>query len=122
VEALGIRQMARQSGISAHTLRYYERIGLIADVARDAAGRRVYTDRDLSWVEFLTRLRLTGMPIRKMLEYTELMRQGAATEEARAALLEAHRTAVQQRIGELQAMSEVLDRKIAMYRTGDTQC
>ena len=120
MEMLGIRDVARESGISAHTLRYYERIGLISDVARDDAGRRMYSEQDFGWITFLTKLRLTGMPIRQMIAYAEMVRQGDHTKEERAQMLEAHRRAVRERIQELEAMSDVLDRKISFYRDGET--
>lgn len=69
---LGIQQAAQEVGISAHTLRYYERIGLITDVPRDPAGHRRYDEDRLRWLDFLTKLRSTGMPIQGMLRYAEL--------------------------------------------------
>ena len=92
--SLTISDAARAAGISAHTLRYYERAGLLDPVGRAASGHRRYADEDLARIEFLTKLRSTGMPIRKIREYADLMRRGDDTHEARLALLETHREAV----------------------------
>ena len=91
-QALTIAGAADAVGVSAHTLRYYERAGLMLDpVGRTAATHRRYTDEDLSWIVLLTRLRGTGMPIRRMREYADLVRAGEGNEPERLALLEAHR-------------------------------
>src|SRR4051794_12795967 len=83
-----IAEVAALSGLSAHTLRYYERIGLLDPVARVHGGQRRYDAEDLAWLAFLQRLRATGMPIRDMRRYAELRRQGDGTVAARRALLE----------------------------------
>jgi DNA-binding transcriptional MerR regulator len=110
-----IAQAATRSGLSIDTLRYYERIGLVEPPARDAGGRRTYTDADLSWLHFLTRLRTTGMPIRMMREYAQLRHVGVATSARRRQILVEHRAEVRERIAELQASVEVLDYKIQNY-------
>jgi len=113
-EHLGIAEVAELTGITAHTLRYYERIGLV-DVARDAAGRRVY-DRDaLGRVVFITRLRSSDMPIAVIVRYIELVNQGPGTEPARLAILQAHREDVLARLRELQTALAVVDYKITTY-------
>jgi DNA-binding transcriptional MerR regulator len=111
-----IAQAATRSGLSIDTLRYYERIGLVEPPARDAGGRRTYTDEDLAWLYFLTRLRTTGMPIRMMREYAQLRHVGVATSaRRRRQILVEHRAEVRERIAELQASVEVLDYKIQNY-------
>jgi DNA-binding transcriptional MerR regulator len=87
---MNIREFAEHSGLSAHTLRYYERVGLMGDVGRDENGHRVYGTHDSQWVEFLHHLRETGMPIREMQRYCALRAQGDTTMQARLALLERH--------------------------------
>lgn len=74
-----IRQVARETGLSEHTLRYYERIGLIAPISRAPNGHRRYSGDDVGWITFLMRLRATGMPISRMKQYSDLQRQGDAT-------------------------------------------
>jgi DNA-binding transcriptional MerR regulator len=110
-----IGELARLSGLSGHTLRYYERIGLLPRAPRDRAGRRDYDAAILAWIEFLGRLKTTGAPIRDMLVYARLRAEGAGTIGARRALLSAHRATVRRRVAELQACLVVLDRKIAAY-------
>ncbi|HJV96115.1 MAG TPA: MerR family transcriptional regulator, partial [Albitalea sp.] len=87
---MNIREFAQHTGLSAHTLRYYEKIGLIGGVARDANGHRVYGPHDAKWVDFLTRLRDTGMPLSDMLRYGALRSDGDATIKQRLELLELH--------------------------------
>lgn len=84
---LSIAEMAERTGVTAHTLRYYERIGLLDGVARDASGHRAYSPSDYSRVVFLTRLRMTGMPIRELLRYVELVGAGEATVDERLGML-----------------------------------
>jgi DNA-binding transcriptional MerR regulator len=101
--------------LSIDTLRYYERIGLVEPPARDSGGRRSYSEDDLAWLVFLTRLRTTGMPIRLMREYAQLRHRGVGTTARRRQILVEHRSDVRERIAELQVCLEVLDHKIANY-------
>lgn len=110
-----IAEAAHRSGLSIDTLRYYERIELISPPARDSAGRRVYSDDDLAWLEFLTKLRTTGMPIQLMREYAALCRAGAVTAAPRKEILERHRDDVRERIHQLLACLDILDYKIDNY-------
>ncbi|CAN7721046.1 MerR family transcriptional regulator [Caballeronia sp. LjRoot29] len=110
-----IGDIAERTGLTAHTIRYYERIGLLPFAPRDHTGQRVYDASILTWIEFLGRLKTTGMSIQEMLRYAGLRAQGAATEEARCTLLAGHRDQVRIRVAELQACLLVLDEKIAGY-------
>ncbi|MBC6448477.1 MerR family transcriptional regulator [Actinokineospora xionganensis] len=110
-----IAEAAHRSGLSIDTLRYYERIELISPPARDSAGRRAYSDDDLAWLEFLTKLRTTGMPIQLMREYAALCREGAVTAAPRKEILERHRDAVAERVQQLLACLDILDYKIDNY-------
>ncbi|MFE2108465.1 MerR family transcriptional regulator, partial [Kitasatospora sp. NPDC059463] len=74
-----IGEVSAASGLTAHTLRWYERIGLLDPVDRSASGQRRYSDADLHRLAFLGRLRLTGMPVADMLRYVELAREGERT-------------------------------------------
>jgi DNA-binding transcriptional MerR regulator len=114
-EGLGIAQAASMIGLTAHTLRYYERIGLAAQPPRGPDGRRRYTEKNLDWLRLVTRLRSTGMSIAEMCRYAELVRAGPATVAERRELLISHRDAVQQRIAELQGDLAVIDTKIQTY-------
>jgi DNA-binding transcriptional MerR regulator len=110
-----IAEAAQLSGLSIDTLRYYERIELIDPPARDSGGRRAYSDEDLAWLGFLTKLRTTGMPIRLMREYAKLRHQGLASSTRRKQILIEHRADVLSRIADLQACLEVLHYKISHY-------
>jgi DNA-binding transcriptional MerR regulator len=115
-----IGDLAKQTGLTAYTLRYYERIGLLPRAARDASGQRNYDASIMVWIEFLGRLKTTGMPIRDMLRYTKLSARGAASQDARRVLLEQHRATVRDHVTELLACLAVLDTKIAGYAAGST--
>ncbi|MGS0686158.1 MerR family transcriptional regulator [Nakamurella sp. GG22] len=112
-----IAEAARRCGLTAHTLRYYERDGLLLEqVGRASTGHRRYTDRDLAWITMITRLRATGMPIRDIRAYAALCRAGEGNERERLALLLEHRERV---LAELAATSEnlrAIDGKIGVYR------
>lgn len=107
---------ARACGLTAHTLRWYERIGLLDRVPRGPDGRRRFGDAELGWLTFLVRLRSTGMPVAQMQRYAELVRAGRHTEAERAELLLAHREQVRARIAEQHEHLAALDFKIDSYR------
>src|SRR2546423_3185247 len=100
-EMLTIQQVAEATGLSEHTLRYYERIGLIHPINRAGNGHRRYSPNDIGWINFLNKLRSTGMTIQQMQQYAEYQREGEATLRQRVEMLRAHQQAVQQRIDEL---------------------
>ena len=112
---MNIAQFAQACGLSAHTLRYYERIGLLGSVARQPNGHRSFGPRDLEWAEFLHRLRSTGMPIREMLRYAELRAQGDSTLGQRQALLVQHADQLAASLRAQQAHLRVVRQKIAIY-------
>jgi len=110
-----IGDLAKRSGLSAHTLRYYERIGLLPYADRDRSGQRDYGAEILTWIEFLGRLKTTGMPIRDMLRYAELVGGGDSTLGPRREMLEEHRERIRAHMADLKACLRVLDGKIAFY-------
>lgn len=110
-----IGELARRSGLTTHTIRYYERIGLLPLADRDAGGRRDYDAAMLTWIGFLDRLKTTGMPIRDMLRYAALREAGPDTAPQRRALLQAHRDRVRAHLQDLQSSLLVLDTKIDSY-------
>ena len=112
---MNIAQFAQRCGLSAHTLRYYERIGLLGRVTRQANGHRTFTPRDVEWVEFLHRLRSTGMGIKEMLRYAELRAQGNATLAERKAMLAQHAEAIAATLRAQQAHLNVVRQKIVIY-------
>ena len=108
-------EMAKRTGTTIDTLRYYEREGLINDVARAPSGHRRYSEADAGWIEVLRCLRLTDMPIQQMRAFAELGRMGEHTEPERHAQLIAHRERVVAAINELTDALVVLDAKTAIY-------
>ena len=116
VRTLSIADAAEASGLSAHTLRYYERAGLLEPVSRNGSGHRRYRETDLERIAFLAKLRATGMPIREVRRYAELMTAGEATNAERLALLEAHRDAVLAGLEATTRNLELVDRKIEVYK------
>lgn len=119
-ETLSISQAAERTGLSTHTLRYYEREGLmLTRPDRASSTHRRYTDTDIVWVDFLSKLRSTAMPISKVREYVDLARQGESSNQARLELLEAHRETVLAQLAEMQQSLRAIDHKIAFYRKGN---
>jgi DNA-binding transcriptional MerR regulator len=113
---LSIAAAAERTGLTPDTLRYYEHDGLmLRPVGRTSSGHRRYTDADLRWIELLTRLRGTGMPIRDVRRYAELVRTGDGNEEERLALLRAHRQLVLAQLAEVQEHLGAIDAKIGIY-------
>lgn len=109
-------ETAEKSGFSIDTLRYYEKIGLLSDIARNASGRRVFSENDLQWLGMLRCLRETGMPIAEMLRYSELARGGTETVPERLELLQDHDRRVEEQIARLREQQEHIKFKIGFYR------
>ena len=112
---LSVGEAAVTTGLSVHTLRYYERIGLLDPISRASSGHRTYTPVDIGWIEFLKCLRATGMPIETMKRYVDAQREGDHTLLDRLAILESHREAVLDRIAELKRYLETINYKVAYY-------
>lgn len=110
-----ISEVVAFTGLTAHTLRWYERIGLMPHVDRSHTGQRRFTNQDLDWLIFVGKLRLTGMPVADMVRYAELVREGEHTFEQRQELLQRTRRDVRSRIAELRDTLAVLDHKIDFY-------
>ncbi|MEO7059142.1 MAG: MerR family transcriptional regulator [Lapillicoccus sp.] len=113
---LTIAEAAERTGLTPHTLRYYERDGLmVRDVTRSTSGHRVYLEQDLVWIALLTCLRGTGMPIREIRAYADLVRGGDGNEVARLDLLQAHRARVLAQLAEVSDHLGAIDNKIGVY-------
>jgi DNA-binding transcriptional MerR regulator len=113
---IGIAEAARITGVSVHTLRYYERAGLVVTpVDRNRTGRRRYQPYDLKWITVCTKLRATGMPIRQIRRYAELVAAGPGNEVERLALMQEHRAVVRARLAELTENLELIEHKIDVY-------
>jgi len=122
--AFTIAEVSERTGLTAHTLRYYERDGLmLSRIERADSGHRRYSERDLRWLSLLTGLRSTGMPIRDIKRYAALVRAGDGNEQERLVLLLAHRARVEAQLAEAMAHLKVIDHKIGVYeeRTGQSE-
>lgn len=114
--ALSIAEVATATGLSAHTLRYYERDGLLLHpVGRSASGHRSYSPEDLAWIVLVTRLRSTGMSIADVRRYADLVRAGDHTAPQRLELLAEHRAKVEAELVQVTAHLRAIDHKIAIY-------
>jgi DNA-binding transcriptional MerR regulator len=114
VTTWSIGEATEKCGLSQHTLRWYERIGLLGAIERGGDGRRRFSDSDLDWLSVLTKLRATGMPVRDMQRYAELVRSGAGEAE-RIELLKRHREEVRHALAAQRECLKLLDSKISFY-------
>jgi DNA-binding transcriptional MerR regulator len=119
---LTIAEVAKRTGLTRHTLRYYERDGLMLGVDRDSSGHRSYSEGDLGWIELITKLRATGMPIREVRRYAGLVRAGDGNEDERLALLRAHRDRVRAQLDAMSANLDAIDMKIGYYADAIGAC
>lgn len=110
-----ISEVEARTGLTQHTLRWYERIGLMPHVDRSHSGQRRFSDKDLDWLAFVGKLRATGMSVADMVRYAGLVREGGHTVDERRELLERTRREVRTRITELTDALAVLDYKIDLY-------
>jgi DNA-binding transcriptional MerR regulator len=113
---LSIGQVAERTGLSVHTLRFYEREGIFASpVRRGSSGRRVYSEDDVGWLSTCTRFRDSGMPLTAIRRYADLVRQGPGNEKDRLSLLRAHQEHVIAQIGELTECLDLISYKVRVY-------
>lgn len=120
-----ITEVGQISGLAPHTLRWYEELGLIEDVARGPGGRRVYSELHLGWLEFTASVRDTGMSVADMKRYVSLAREGDSTVHARRNMIEQHRADVRKQSADLGATLRYLDWKMDLYdkiEAGETVC
>lgn len=112
---MNVQTFASQVGLSAHTLRYYEKIGLLTQVKRRANGHRYFDEADVRWISFILRLKETGMALADMVHYAQLRAAGDATLAQRQALLSLHAQQLQAEIASKQHDLAKLQDKIAWY-------
>lgn len=110
-----IKEVCEKYGISADTLRYYERVGVIPEVNRTKGGIRNYSEEDIKWVENAICMRNAGVPVEMLIDYVRLFREGNATLQARCDLLVEARQAIQEQMDKLQETADFLDYKISRY-------
>jgi len=110
-----IQEVADKFGLSAHTLRYYDKEGLLPFIGRDKSGNRSFTELDLDWVALISCLKNTGMPIKEIKRYSDWSTKGSVTAGERKAMLSAHRDEVLRQIEELKINLALIDKKIGFY-------
>ncbi|HEY0814363.1 MAG TPA: MerR family transcriptional regulator [Pseudonocardia sp.] len=108
-EGLSIGEVSELTGLTAHTIRFYEREGLVVDVRRNAAGRRVFSKDEADWLRVCARLRAAGMPIPDIRSYA------SATIPERLRILIAHQTRMREQLAQLQDLLRIIDSKVAIY-------
>ena len=113
-----IADVSKKYELSADTLRYYERIGLIPEVNRNKSGIRDYTEEDCRWVEFIKCMRNAGLPIEALIDYVTLFQQGDETIEARKEILTQQRKQLIEKMEDMKKTMERLDYKIERYEKG----
>ncbi len=113
-----ISEIAKKYDLTPDTLRYYERIGLIPPVPRNASGLRDYDEESCNWVEFIKCMRGAGLPIEVLIDYVQLFRKGDSTVPARKEILIEQREILRAKIEELQKTLARLDYKIELYESG----
>ena len=115
-EHLSIGAVSERTGLSVHTLRFYEHEGLLLEpVRRSAAGHRVFSDRDVRWLAVCDTLRSTGMPVADLRRYVDAARRGPETVGERHELLQAHEARVREQLRDLQRSLDVISAKVAVY-------
>lgn len=115
---MNMKKFSDVVGLSSYTLRYYEKIGLLKHVQRNSSGHRVYSNRDIDWVNFIKRLKDTGMPLEEIQKYASLRALGAQTLSARQELLETHREKLKEHIQQEVEHLDALEVKIDLYKSG----
>lgn len=112
---MNIAKFSELTSLTPHTLRYYEKLGLLTNISRTSSGHRAYSQADIEWVKFINRLKETGMPLEQILAYARLRAEGETTVTRRRALLQAHRDRIKARIESEIEHLRMLDLKINYY-------
>ncbi len=112
---MNISEVSKKLGVSSHTLRYYEKIGLIRNINKNESGNRDYSDKDIKWIEFLLKLKKLKMPISEILLYSELRYKGDETINIRYEMLEKQKKNLLIQIKEINSSIDFLDQKLEIY-------
>jgi DNA-binding transcriptional MerR regulator len=111
-KTMNISKFSELTKLSVHTLRYYEKLGLLSNISRNDSGRRIYTQEDIEWVTFISELKSIGMSLEQIKQYQALQAVGESTYQQRRTILESHRKALDERIRTEQSHLSVLDAKM----------
>jgi len=112
-----VSQAAKKFGMTAHTLRFYDKEGLLPFVDRGVGGRRIFKDSDIGWLRIIECLKETGMPIRKIRDYLELCMKGDKTLERRLEIMREHKKLMQAKLDEIRRYMKTIDYKLWYYET-----
>lgn len=112
---LEISDVSKLMKLKPHTLRYYESIGLITDIKRNASGKRIYSEEDIKWLQMIGRLRETGMNINKMKKYAQLRKMGDSTITERKNIMKEHLEFIENKIEELSKSRDYVAKKVEIY-------
>ena len=113
---MNIKQFSMLTGLSVHTLRYYEKIGLIPDIKRDINDYRDYSEQDLEWMNFLNKLKATGMSIADMQTFAALRKEGEHNIPQRIEILKKHRKHIESELKNIKETLEKIDFKLDCYK------
>ena len=113
---MNIQAFSKKTNISSYTIRYYEKIGLLKNIGRNTSGHRRFTEKDVIWLEFIKRLKNTGMSLENIRQYAQLREVGEETSNARMLMLEEHALLLEEKIAEEQCHLQKLKEKIDYYR------
>lgn len=113
-----IKKISQLTGLSAHTLRFYEKIGLLLNIERDAKGHRDYSEKDRVWIEFIKRLKATNMPLDEIKRFAELRSRGDGTIDERLKILENHEVRVREQMNNLLTHQRKIKEKIELCKRG----
>lgn len=113
---MNIQKFSKLACVSTHTIRYYEKIGLLKQITRNSSGHRFFTEKDLAWVEFIKRLKDTGMSLKNIYRYSQLRDKGASTSQLRMDILYEHVATLEEKIADEQFHLQMLKQKIEYYK------
>jgi len=114
-----IKEVAEKVGVSAYTLRYYEKDGILPPIPRNKSGRREYSDEHIAWIELVTCLKETNMPVREIKRIVALSIEGDETIETRKEILLDHKKEIKNQMNQLKASLKKIDKKISFYEGED---
>lgn len=110
-----IGQVAKKVGLTAHTLRYYEKEGLMPFVRKSGSGLRVYAETDIEWLMLIECLKGTGMPLKDIKQYIDWIQEGDATLEKRREMFIKQKVKLEQQMQQLKEYMAKINYKIDYY-------